>query len=372
MKIGLFPLHTFSKPGGVKRHVLALHREFQKRAIESKIIVPRRSQKEQYSKKDVILLCNSLEIPFYGTRADFTFCLNPKAIEDFLAKEKFDILHFHNFGLHSLQILEASKSTHVLTLHADIEGSALFKSFPFLLSNFQKIVSQKIHGVICIAPFQLKLFSNFRGPKAVIPNGVDLQAFNQDAAPIRKFKDGKLNILFLGRIEKRKGLIYLLRAYKIVKSKFPHTRLLVAGDGPLLPACKKFVKDNRLADVIFEPAPKEEEVPQYYATSDIFVAPAVWGESFGMVLVEAMACGKPVVAFANEGYKGVLTGRGSEFLVKPKDWHGLAEKIEVLITDDVKRKEMGEWGLKESQKYAWPKIADRILNFYAEVKNETK
>jgi len=372
MKIGLFPLHTSIKPGGVKRHVLALHKEFKKRGVDSKIVVPRRSKEEKYT-KDILFLGNSFEIPFYGTQADFTFCLNPRKIEELLAKEKFDILHFHNFGFHSLQVLEDSKqATHILTFHANIEGSLLFKSFPFILSNFQKIVARKIHGVICVAPFQLKLFKDFPGPKTVIPNGVDLAEFHPKLTPIKKFKDEKLNILFLGRIEERKGLIYLLKAYGFLKRKFPNIRLLVVGEGPLLSDCKKFVKDNRILDVVFKPAPKEEQVPSWYATSDIFVAPAIWGESFGMVLIEAMACGKPVVAFANEGYKGVLVGKGAEFLVKPQDWRGLARKIEVLIKDEAKRKEMGEWGIREAKKYSWSKIADRVLNFYHEVAKAKK
>lgn len=365
MKIGLFPLHTFAKPGGVKRHVLALHREFQKRGVESKIVVPRRSLKEQYG-KDIVLLCNSIEVPFYGTQADFTFCLNPKSVQGLLAKEKFDVLHFHNFGLHSLQVLESSKATNILTFHANIEGSPLLKSFPFVLSQFQKIINKKIHGVICIASFQLKFFSDFPGPKTVIPNGVDLEEFHPKVSPIKKLRDEKVNILFLGRVEERKGLIYLLRAYRLLKRKFSNIRLLAVGEGPLLDDCKKFVKDNKLSDVVFEPAPTQEKVASYYATADIFVAPAVWGESFGMVLVEAMACGKPVVAFANEGYKGVLQGKGAEFLVRPKDWQGLAQKIEIFLQDEAKRKEMGEWGLREAKKYAWEKIAQRVLAFYDE------
>jgi phosphatidylinositol alpha-mannosyltransferase len=366
MKIGLFPLHTFAKPGGVKRHVLALHREFKKRGLHSKIVVPRRLRDERYG-NDIILLGNSFEIPFYGTQGDFSFCPNPKEIEELLEREKFDILHFHNFGLHSLQILESSRAPAILTFHANIEGSTFFKAFPFLLSNFQKIVAMKIDGVICIAPFQLKLFQNFRGPKTVIPNGVDLTEFHPKVPPIKKFQNGKLNILFLGRVEERKGLIYLLKAYQLLKRKFTDIRLIVAGEGPLLPACKKFVETNKIPDVIFDSVPEEGDVANYYATSDIFVAPSLWGESFGMVLVEAMACGKPVIAFANEGYKGVLTGEGAEFLVPPKDWQGLAQKIEVLIKNRKKRNEMGKWGIREAKKYAWPKIADKVLHFYDEV-----
>lgn len=367
MKVGFFPLHTFSKPGGVKYHVLALQKEFQRRGISSKIVVPRRHDKEKYG-KDIILLGNSIEIPFKGTRADFTVCLKPSEIRRLLGREKFDILHFHNFGLHSFQVLEESEATNILTFHADIP-SGIIKNI--LLASLKKLAAPKLHGIICIAPFQLKFFKGIRCPKVVIPNGVDLKKFRPDIAPIKKYKDGKLNILFLGRVEKRKGLIYLLRAYKMLKGEFPNTRVIVVGTGPLLQECKKYVAENKLKDVVFEGDVSPQEVPAYYAMCDIFVSPAIFGESFGMVLVEAMACGKPVVAFANEGYKGVLTGKGAEFLVKPKDWRGLAKKIKVLLRDEKLRQRMGKWGIKHAESYEWSKITDRILRFYDEVRHSS-
>ena len=125
------------------------------------------------------------------------------------------------------------------------------------------------------------------------------------------------------------------------------------------------MKKNRLREVIFEGEKRGEIIPRYYQTSDIFVSPAIYGESFGIVLIEAMASGIPVVAFANQGYKGVLEkGKGKRFLIKPKDYKTLAKKLEILIKNPRLRKEMGEWGRIEAQKYSWPKIADQVLAFY--------
>lgn len=365
LKIGFFPLHSFARPGGVKRHVLALHNEFQKKAISSKIVVPRRHLSEKYG-KDIAFLGNAFDLPFDGTQADFTVCFNPLAIDRLLAKERFNIVHFHNFGLHSWQILEKSKAVNILTFHADITDSRLFKSIPLFLNSFRRILAEKMDGIICVAPFQLELFKDFPGPKKVIPNGIDLRDFNPSVPKIKKYIDGKLNILFVGRIEERKGLIYLLRAYGLLRRKNKNIRLLVVGDGPRLPKCKDFVKKNKIPDVIFESA-TEKNIPQHYSTCDIFVSPAIFGESFGIVLLEAMATGKPVVAFANVGYKNVLQGKGKEFLVKPRDWRALAAKLEVLIRSGRKRKEMDIWGLREAQKYAWPKVAQMVLDFYNEV-----
>ena len=96
MKVALISFHSFYKPGGVKRHVLGLHQEFKKRGIYSKIIVPRRESSENYG-KDVILLGTSFPVTVDGTQADFDINFNPLAIDQVLSKEKFDILHFHNF-----------------------------------------------------------------------------------------------------------------------------------------------------------------------------------------------------------------------------------------------------------------------------------
>ena len=379
-KIGFFPLHTFAKPGGVKRHVLALHREFKKRGLESKIIVPRRKPIERYG-QDIKLFGTSFPFPFSGAQSDLTICFTPGSINRLLKKEKFDILHFHNFGVHSWQILEKSKAVNILTFHAciDFKKSKFFKVLPEVLDIFKKSVNEKIDGIIGVAPFNLEPFREFgfKGPMTVIPNGIDLEEFNPDVPKIKKYMDDKINLLFLGRIEERKGLIYLLKAYRVLQKKYKKfypapgsgagLRLIIVGEGDLKDDCQKFVEKHKLKNVIFEGKIEGEKIPSYYATCDIFVAPAIFGESFGIVLLEAMASGKPVVAFSNQGYKKVLSGKGKEFLAKPKDWRGLAQKIEILIKNEKKRKEMGEWGIAEAQKYSWPKIADKVLDFYQKV-----
>jgi phosphatidylinositol alpha-mannosyltransferase len=121
MKIGLISFHSFTNPGGVKNHILGLSKEFEKRGIETKIIVPRRSLWEKYD-KNVILLGTSIPINIAGTQGDIVFNFNPFAIRKVLEREKFDVLHFHNFIAPSaLQILEKSDSLNIVTSHANIE-----------------------------------------------------------------------------------------------------------------------------------------------------------------------------------------------------------------------------------------------------------
>ncbi len=369
MKVGLISFHSFLQPGGVKRHVLGLYKEFKKRGIKVKIIVPRRSPEEKYG-KDIIIMGTSISLPAVGTQGDFCIYFNPFALNSFLKKEKFDVLHFHNVGFpSSIQVLEMSNALNILTFHANLEKSNIIKNFPQIRDFANRIAEWKIDGIIGVNPLNLRFFKKFNGPKKVIPNGIDLEEFNPKVSKLKKFSDGKINILFLGRIEERKGLIYLLKAYKILEKKYSNTdsplRLIVGGDGPLKDYCQNWTLKNNFKNVVFEGAIKEKDVPSYYRTCDIYCSPAIYGESFGIVLIEAMASGIPVVAFANTGYRTVLEkGKGKRFLVKPRDYKTLAKKLEILIKNPGLRQEMGDWGLKEAQKYSWPKIADQVLAFY--------
>jgi phosphatidylinositol alpha-mannosyltransferase len=161
-----------------------------------------------------------------------------------------------------------------------------------------------------------------------------------------------------------------LRALLILKRKFENLRLIVAGEGPEKKKCEEFVKKNNLKDVLFL-GKVEKELPSLYATCDIFCAPSIFGESFGLVILEAMASGKPVVGFANQGYKELMKGKkGEKFLAKPKDFKELAKKIEILIGNEKLRKEMAQWGMKEAKKYSWEKISEKILDFYQFCKKE--
>src|SRR6185503_10970237 len=134
----------------------------------------------------------------------------------------------------------------------------------------------------------------FPGNYRIIPNGVDVD-FYANARPFPEFKDGKTNILFVGRLEPRKGAMYLLEAYAKLKPKYPDTRLFICSLGPQLGKLRRFVHDNRLQDVLFAGRPDDIDKARFYKTADIFCAPSTGQESFGIVLLEAMAAGLPVV-----------------------------------------------------------------------------
>lgn len=367
MKVALISFHSFLEPGGVKTHILALAKEYEKRGIDFKIIVPRRKIGENYGKK-VILLGTSIPVNFGGGISDLVFNFLPASIESTLLKEKFDILHFHNASFPSFfQILLSPltfKTLNILTFHSDIERSQLLKKYPQLFRFFLSFCNLRLDGLIAVSKVAFKYLKDFKKPKTIIPNGVDLEVFNPNQPTIKEFLDGKINLLFVGRIEERKGLIYLLKAFQILEKKFKNLRLIVIGDGPEKERCENFVRKNNLKNVLFLGA-IEKNLPSYYASSHIFCAPSIYGESFGLVILEAMAAGLPVVGFANEGYKNLFKRKiGERFLAKPKDFKELAKKIEILIKNENLRKKLSQWGQKEVQKYSWSKIAEKILDFY--------
>lgn len=370
MKVALISSHSFLNPGGVKKHILGLHDELKRRGISSKIIVPRRNQSERYG-KDIILLGTSFPVTFGGAKGDLPVNFNPVAVEEVLARENFDILHFHNFILPSaLQILlspAAQKALAILTFHSSMEGSRLYKDFPELFYPVKKVIEWKIDGIIGVAPFILtKYFDDYQKPKIHIPNGVDLRQFQPRAAKNAQLaKDKNIKILFLGRLDKRKGLIYLLQAFKQLTKKYGNLSLVIVGDGPERSKCQEWILKNNLLNVTFAGMVDEKMTASYYRACDIYCSPAISGESFGIVLIEAMGCGLPVVAFANEGYRQVLgSGFGAEYLAKLKNWRELSKKIAILVENEALRKKLGAWGIKEAQNYSWPKVADRILDFY--------
>jgi len=212
---------------------------------------------------------------------------------------------------------------------------------------------------------------HFPGYYNIIPNGVDLDHFSPDVSPIDEFCDGKANILFVGRLEKRKGLNYLLEAFKQVKQEIPDSRLIIVGPGTRLRRkYEKQVMRSGLKDVVFTGFVSYDELPRYYKTADVFCAPATGRESFGIVLLEAMAVGKPIVASNIEGYASVVTHGVDGLLVPPEDKEMLAQTLISLLTDQSLRQEMGAKGRVKALEYSWEHIAQNVLDYYVMVLGE--
>jgi len=186
--------------------------------------------------------------------------------------------------------------------------------------------------------------------------------------PIPKYIDNKRNILFLGRQEKRKGLPYLLEAYARLRRERPDIRLIVVGpDGGMRAACERYVRQNRLEDVVFTGLVPYEELPRYYKTADVYCAPNTGHESFGIVLLEAMAAGTPIVASNIGGFADVLEDGVEGVFVPPRNADALAAAMDRLLTDAALREEMGRAGTRRAAPYAWDRVSGQVLDYYQEL-----
>ncbi len=214
----------------------------------------------------------------------------------------------------------------------------------------------------------------FPGYYNIIPNGVDVEHFSREREPIPQYDDDKLNILFVGRLEKRKGVNYLLQAFAEVKKEMPehataHRRAADAG-GARLPALGTRDRGCRTSS-----SSATSPTTTWRATSirrTVVCAPATGNESQGIVLLEAMAAGRPLVASNIEGYASVITHGVEGLLVRPKDADAPGDALLDLLSDPDRRREMGENGRQRAQEYSWERVSQRVLTYYERLQYETQ
>lgn len=374
MRIALVCPYSFNYPGGVQQHVLALYREFKKQNFYVKILTPR-AQKAPNS-ADMIFLGRSVRLPTNIT--SFQASLNvprvSEPIREILAKEEFDVIHFHEplNPFLSWQLLRASKAVNIGTFHSAWQGGFSLNVYRASIRPFEDFFLRRLDGAIAVSPAAWDSWKRFLEARdgVIIPNGIDLNRFSPKRGT-RKHQGKKIKILFIGRLEPRKGIMDLLRAFKILVEKNLKIYLTVVGWGPSGYRAELFVKQHRLERwVNFARRVSDKKLPSYYAEADICCFPAVGGESFGIVLLEAMAMRKPLVVYANAGYHCVLRNYPwKKALVPVKNVEKLATSLEILARDEKLRKTLGKWGLREAKKYRWEKVAKQVLAYYNCIKS---
>ena len=367
MKIALVSPYDYAHPGGVVNHIRALAEQYTRLGHEVRVIAPT-SNKAENPEEAFVGMGRARTIPVPGTvlRISLSVHLAPR-IKEVLARERFDVVHLHEPFMPMLcsAVLRFSNGVNVGTFHA-CSGKPGY-SFGKPVSSFLlKRRNRKLCGRIAVSQAASRYASkSVSGDFTIIPNGVDLKMFNPGVAPIPQYKDDKLNIVFVGRLESRKGVKYLLAAFSRLKAEFPHIRLIVVGPGVRLRhKYEKYVRENELQDVVFVGPVPYTDLPRYYQTADIFCAPATGQESFGIVLLEAMALGKPIVATGIEGYAAVVTDGHNGLLVPPRHEGALTEALKRLIQDEPLRRTLGNHGLITVRRYDWSIVAAQLLAYY--------
>jgi phosphatidylinositol alpha-mannosyltransferase len=363
VKIALVSPYDYAYPGGVVVHICHLYEQFTKMGHKVKIITPCSSSRDIPFSEDVIPIGKPIPIYRRGTVARVALSpLLSRKVKATLKEEQFELIHLHEplCPILPLLVLDHSKSANVGTFHAYHSSDMGYMFGRFLLRRW----FDKLHGRIAVSkPARDFVNGFFPASYDIIPNGIDLEQFSATVPPIEMFCDDKLNILFVGRYEKRKGLRHLLAAYKQVKEEVPNTRLIIVGPGNR-EHYEKLVNKVNLRDVVFAGYVSNEDLPSYYNSCHLFCAPATGEESFGIVLLEAMAAAKPIVASQIEGYASVLSHGVEGILVPPKDEQALAQALIRLLSDSSLRQEMGARGKQKVEEYSWQNIAQRLQQYY--------
>jgi len=251
------------------------------------------------------------------------------------------------------------------TFHSWFPRSALYRTFqPVLQREFSRLSAR-----IAVSEPVVWAFSRyFRGPWEIIPNGVDVDYFHPNGRrPMEQA--GSPRLLFLGRLDPRNGLDTMLAAMPKVLQRHPRAELVIVGDGPLRPLYEG--RAQALGRAVRFAGRVLEERTSYYANSDIYVCPTERA-SFGITLLEAMACGTPQLVSDIIGFRELVNGGDEAQLVPPNDAPAWANAISDLLDDPERRRRMGEAGRAKAAFFAWHRVAEQVFELYERVLGRQK
>lgn len=364
MKIGLVCPYSITKGGGVLEIVRALQVGLQKRGHDTYIITPLPREGAEPEDK-VIFVGGSTDFSApWGTTGQVS-AGESEAIDALLADQQFDILHFHEpwVPMLSLQLLGRSNAVNVATFHAKLPENMMSRTISKVITPYTKSVLKYIHELTAVSEAAADYVCSMTDRSvAIVPNGVDLSFYKAPAR--RSDRKKQKTIFYVGRLEPRKGVKYLLHAFQLLQEKQPNVKLLIAGDGPDRERLEELADDLALQNVDFLGYVTNEEKARYLQTSDLFCAPALHGESFGIVLLEAMASGLVIVAGDNPGYASVMQGLGALSLVNPKHSAEFARRLDLLLHEGDLRSLWRTWASEEVAQYDWARVVEQYEIVY--------
>lgn len=376
VKIGLVSPYDWSYPGGVREHITHLAAELRARGHTVRILTPATGPRSRQVEYGVYRLGWAAPVRFNGSVARVAVTPDLRGrIRELLERERFDVLHLHEpfastLPLTILRLADVTGAVNVGTFHAYAQHS-LTSTGEWAYASARPLIRRyfhRLHGRIAVSQPAREFVSRFfPGEYRIIPNGVDVGWFHPGVAPLPEYMDGKLNVLYLGRFEKRKGAKYLLRAIPLIREHFPNTRFILASDGPLRSGFEKLVAQKGWPDVIFPGRIPAEKLPALYASAHVYCAPNTGGESQGIVLLEAMASGRPVVASAIAGFETVITNQQDGLLTPPNTHEELAWAICHLLGNEALRAQLGARARRRAEDFSWQRVGSRVEAYYEEL-----
>ena len=376
MRVCMVSDNFYPYVGGIAEHVHFLASELRKRGHVVKVLTAnvggRMMECMETTPEEVHVkrIGHGLVVRTNKSFARVTVAWRPVAkIRRYFEEERFDIIHVHGSLAPTLPMaaIQASRVLNVVTFHAGHEQSLGYALFRTVLMPYFNAVQ----GLIAVSETaRLSCYKYFPGPYHIIPNGIDLTFFRPDADRVPGLDDGRPRILFVGRFEPRKGLKHLLSAMPEIVRSVPDVELVVVGTGLLGYSYKSYLSPDVQQHVRWAGLVQNEERPKYYASCDVYCSPATGQESFGIVLLEAMATGKPVVASDIDGYRTVMTDGREGLMVPPCDPPALARAIVTILLDREAARRYAANGLERAQQYSWPKLAEQVEAYYEELASE--
>jgi phosphatidyl-myo-inositol alpha-mannosyltransferase len=367
MKIGFVLDDSLDKTDGVQQYVLTLGQWMRHQGHEIHYLVGHTERKDI---PHIHSLSRNLQTHFNQNRMSTPLPANKKAIKSLLEREQFDALHVqmpYSPFMAGRVIKAAPKRTKVIGTFHIIPFSWIEKVATRLLGLILWNTVRRFDTIYSVSePARRFARRSFGVKSTVLPNVVNAAAFHI-GRPIRKYDDGKITIVFLGRLVPRKGCMYLLQAIEALHQQhlLQNIRVLICGKGQLLPELEKYVHEHHLSSIVhFVGFVSEEDKPHYLATADIAVFPSTGGESFGIVLIEAMAAGSGVVLGGNNvGYASVLSKR-PELLVDPTDTTQFAKTLKHFIGSKRARQSTKKWQQDHVQQYDVAVVGNVLLAQY--------
>lgn len=373
MKIGLVCPYNIFGGGGVQECVIALQKGIIDRGHEAYIISPKPKNYKQHDHQGILLVGNARPVRALRTTSQISINIEPDKIEELLTRENFDILHFHEpwVPILSMQMLTKSNAGHIATFHAAMSERRTSRTVEKVITPYTKSVFKYIDSITAVSPTATNYVKTLTNKKIdIVSNGIDLSKYVSDNN--HKPNSKKKTVLYIGRLEKRKGVKYLLEAFKLLSDADKTYRLLIAGDGPDREKLEFLVEKEKIKNVTFLGYISEKKKLKLLSEADIFCSPALYGESFGIVLLEAMAKGCVVVAGDNSGYSSVMVDRGKISLINPKNTEDFARRIDLLATDEVLREAWKSWAAKHVKNFDYDNVIDNYLKIYKKVYEQTR
>jgi phosphatidylinositol alpha-mannosyltransferase len=366
VRVGIVCPYTWDVPGGVQAHVHDLAESLLSQGHEVSVLTPVDDPDEAALPDWVVPAGRAVPVPYNGSVARLAFGpLSLARTRRWLREGRFDVLHVHEPTVPSLSMLAtfAARGPMVATFHTATTRSRALQVFGTALQPGL----EKITGRIAVSPAARRVVVEHLGGDAVlVPNGVSVARF-EGAQPFPDRPDAP-TVCFLGRIdEPRKGLAVLLEALPELVRRVPGVRLLVAGPGDV-EEVRASVPAQLRDRVELMGLVSEADKPRVYASGDVYCAPNTHGESFGIVLIEAMAAGTPVVASDLEAFRRVLEDGGAGVLFPVGDALALAGALADLLADPGRRAALSATGHEVVRRYDWATVTRMVLAVYETVR----